>query len=151
MGAKGNIFTVGGRRWSFLTTGTYGMGPEAVTRESIALVSATTTNATSLEAVANHERQLIDRRAAAKAEAEEIVANARRDADAIAQTGQRNLEQKTAEMRAAAEAEQNAAREAILSGVEGRINEVRSGAEGRMGGVVDEIVQLLLPKSGGSA
>lgn len=111
------------------------------------------TRSTGLQAVAQHEQELLSKISEAKIEAERIVSQARTDADSVLEERQKALDSEVARLRGEGASVRETERQAILAESEKRIAKVREDAAGRVSGTVDELVALVLPRraSGGAA
>lgn len=104
-----------------------------------------------LATVARHEQALLEKLADADLQAAQIVAQARRDADSAIEERERALAAEAASLRAKAAQEREHVRSGILKEAETKGHHVRAAALHKAEGAVDELVALVLPKTGNAS
>lgn len=109
----------------------------------------TASSGSALVQIAQHEKSLLDRIAATRNEAQQIVESARAEAAALDASELDRLESDAAERRAKAGQDRELTRSALLAEAEQENAKARTKAEGRVAQAAQEVVAMLMPRMTG--
>jgi F0F1-type ATP synthase membrane subunit b/b' len=105
---------------------------------------------TLLETLAQHELGVLEKIAQSEREAAALVDGARAEVIALQDKAAQKLEDECAAMRAAAAAERESERQAVMQRTHEQLEKNRAEVSPRIAGLVDEVVALILPSGRGT-
>lgn len=103
-----------------------------------------------LTSVARHEKELLAKLEATDEECQKIIDDARAEARQFRENDTAVLNTQIAQKRREAEAERNAAYQAVVEASEAKLAALREEARSKQKEVAREVMQLILPKRGAS-